>query len=361
MALYDEALLARLPAHGREGAVAALCRKDPDTYATAVATLIEKWIERFRPSGKTIAELTGADDSSFWAALWELTAAALMAELEFEVDMRARIGGLTPDLVIRRQDLTAMVEIFAIDNDKTMVDEAALLRRLSADLTQRVELAPATFVSLSLLNPLEAYPCEGTVESLAVAIGRALQAGDWVDLTGHDLPMHGGSMVGSDPSKIYVGPGARMLNQVPRIGRRIAEKIERYAPLVTCDRRLLVAVCANGWTITEGQVVDALYGHEVAHFQGDGAVVQLSFDGKGAAVLGGPNGAKNAAALTGTWILDRAGWRDEEPAVDVRASFAYNPYCEVPLPPGTFSPVREMRVQGNAVGWVGETGHVRLT
>lgn len=353
---YDESLLARLPLPALRGPVAALCRGDTPA-AVASARLVESWVDRFDAPAKCRRDVTSADRTSFWSGWWELASAASLSAVGFSVDLRFRLpDGRTPDLVVARDGLRMMVEVFVVGDDDRTRRERALLADTAERLQRRIELPPATFVSMSALGPVHEAPTEGALDRLAEALTPWLLAPDEepFEYLG-DLPVHATAMHGDPEPYLAFTPAGGALNQTARIRDRLKAKIERYAGSATPDLRLTVAVCEGSWKITQTQMLTALYGAERLHLDPvSGDVVGASYDGSGAAVLGGPNAADGAEAFSGAWYLSSGLYDVDPPAVHVTASFAHSPYCSDPLPPGSLLPFPELQVHGDALRWTGE-------
>ncbi len=363
MHLYDEALLAKLPDKALNGSVASLCRgKTPE--AVAAAALIEGWVDRFGPPGKCIADLKSPDDSSFRSAWWELAVASGLAHVGFDVDLRFRLpDGKTPDIVAQRDGLRTMVEVFVVGDDDQTRRERDLLDATAQAIRSRVTLPPGLFVSMSALKRLSAVPSGNDLDVLAAAFQR------WLDGSPLDarfehmggLPVHASGMTGDpEPYLSLTGLGGA-LAQSGRIRDRLRDKIDKYAPAATSDLRLTLAVCEGSWKVTEHQTLAALYGQEKVEFKpSTGETVRAFYDGTGAAVPGGPNGAAGAAAFAGAWYLSRGLLRVDPPGCELAVSFAHSPYCSDPIPAGSLRPFPEHQVHGGSLRWVGDRHPITL-
>ena len=353
MALYSEDLFHRLPESARSGIVGQLCRPDPDTNAAPLRDLIEAWVEALQPSAKTRAYLTSPHDNSVWSGFWELVIGRAFAEMGFEVDMNPDLAGKTPDLLVRRDDLTAMVEVLAVRSNQATQDEQARLDRIAQRVHAGVDFPEPGLLSLSANAVIGDDPPDWAIERLVEAISPWLRTGSQrtrdfnhtpVKCSAHWWPADG-------PTRVVMSPAPKFLGESPRIGQRVSEKVSRYAPLVTPDRRLLVAVAEQGWTVTRSQAVTGLFGSEQVTFTDGPSEARLHFDGRGAAVAGGPVGNAATDRLSGVFYARRL-WDDQNRALVLDASFIYNPYCADPLAPDTFAPLPEMQVVGGHMTWV---------
>ncbi len=70
--------------------------------------------------------------------MWELIVARAFLDIGFAVDMRAKVNGTTPDLVVRRGGLNAMVEVFTIGDDDATRTEQHRLNAIAAELRTRL-------------------------------------------------------------------------------------------------------------------------------------------------------------------------------------------------------------------------------
>ncbi|MBA3410256.1 MAG: hypothetical protein H0U15_05285 [Geodermatophilaceae bacterium] len=134
-------------------------------------------------------------------------------------------------------------------------------------------------------------------------------AGEPLRLEDGPFPLGGEWSVALADGDVTLWPAGRAFGQSARIGQRIAEKIARYAPHVTDDLHLMVAIGARGWTITRHQVVEALLGKQVVTLSRELDDVEdaSSFDGHGSVVPFGPVGTSGSTKLAGTWILSILG------------------------------------------------------
>jgi len=354
MDLYGERLFSRLPEVARAGMVGRLCRPPEGSNAALAAHLINSWVKVLQPSRKTVADLTSADDDAFWSGFWELTCARAFAVMGFGVDMRASVEGTTPDLLVHREDLTAMVEVVSIQSDQDARDEQGRLDRIAARVQASARLPATGFLSLSANADVDADPPDVAIDSLAVAIEA------WLDNGGHGpadfnhtpIPCSASWWPSDDPLYVTMSAAVKFLGETPRIRERIADKITKYAPYVTDTRRLIVTVAQRGWTVTRSQIVTAMFGNERVAFTGDRNDARFIFDGKGAAVAGGPASSPGADRLSGVFTAESLLYDQQRRALLLNGAFVYSPYCSDGLPADTFAPLPEMQVIGPHLVWV---------
>lgn len=316
------------------------------------------WVDRFGPPGKCIADLRSPDASSFRSGWWELAVAGALGHVGFDVDLRFRLpDGKTPDMVAERDGFRTMVEVFVVGDDAQTRRERGLLEAAAQAIRSRVTLPPGLFVSMTALRRLDALPADYDLDVLAAAFQRWLD-GSPLDQSRFEhvggMPVQASAMPGDPDPWLSLTPLGEALAQSSRIRDRLRDKIQKYAPAVTPELRLTVAVCEGSWKVTEHQTLAALYGQEKVPFGASaGEPGRAFFDGTGAAVPGGPNGAAGAAALAGAWYLRRGLDRLDPPGTELDVSFAHSPYCSDPIPAGTLRPFPEFQVHGGSLWWAG--------
>lgn len=358
MKLYTDDLLAHITESARGGVVAWLCTAPADSSAGLLVRLIEAWCDLLAPGRKTVADLKSADDSSFWAGLWELTMARAFLDLGFSVDMKPRVNGLTPDLVVEKDGIRAMVEVLTMGDDEATRTEQGHLDALAGELQSRLSMPTTGLLARSAQQPVAQPLPDVDVEWMSHVIQQWVDAGCVTPLELDKVPMPVRGYWTPDeemPFEVAISASARTLGQARRIGQRIAQKIERYAPLVTDDLKLMVAIGARSFKITSNQVVEALQGGQVATFDveqpGD---FSLAFDGRGAVVPLGPVAAANAANLAGTWRCAVMQWDEVRGGMLLSAEYIHNPYSQFPIPLDFFAPLPEMQPANGGMGWVRE-------
>ncbi len=258
--------------------------------------------------------------------------------------------------MVTRNGLRMMVEVFVVGDDERTRREQSLLTATAERLSRRVQLPAGTFVSMSALRPLHEAPSEEALDRLAEALTPWLLTPDGASFQFlGEFPVRATAMPGDPEPYLGLTPLGGALNQTLRIRDRIKTKIEKYADSVTPDLWLTVAVCEGSWKVTRSQMLTALYGTERLHLDPvNGEAVGASYDGSGAAVVGGPNAAAGAESFSGALYLSGGRYDTDPPAVHVAAAFAHSPYCSDPLPPDGLRPFHELQVHGDALGWAGE-------
>ena len=86
---YDERLLRKLPPDSGVW-MRGLCERS-DPFFTAYADALERWFAEMGGNNHLRVALTSADDNTFQAARWELTAARVFHNLGFGVEFEPRI------------------------------------------------------------------------------------------------------------------------------------------------------------------------------------------------------------------------------------------------------------------------------
>lgn len=355
--LYSSKVLNNLPGAAQDGPVAALCRRSDTTWAPLVADLIDSWCRTLEPSKKTLVDLVSPDASTFWSAYWEVTVGKAFQVMDFDVNMKANVGGLTPDMMVSRSGWRSMVEVFAVLDDHATVQEQNRLRRVARRMQEDASLPGPGLLSLSAIGHVLEDPSEETLSALVAAVD------DWAesrldeqfDFTAGNLTLVGFWMAAEAGTTVAVTETAQALNSAPRVQARLGEKIKRYGPATGPDLDLMLAVGINTWKLTRHGVLVALHGQEQVTIDlDDPDSATATFSGDGAAVVGGVHGYDEAKHLAGTWAMSRT-YDDERQALVLDAAFIHNPYALRPLLADTFAPLPEMQVSGTSLTWVRQT------
>ncbi len=355
MLRYDDSLWRGVSAKNPRAIVLELCRPSVDSYAGVFARIIEGWADRYALPRDLTAQLTSSVDDQFWAGFFHLEAGRLFVELGFDVNFKAKVGQKTPDLLIEKGGLAAMVEVFTTTPSVIDREETDAVEELQSFLRARLDL-PNGSLSLSPNFPMRARLDRPSMENLASEVERLVAAeASSIRLSVNGVGFHGffipkGSI---NPVAVFVGPAGAGLDEAHRIYRQIGEKVSRYAPYVTDKLGFIIVAASSSWKVTSYGLSEALYGAEqitVDLRSGEAGPPTLS--GQGAAVVGAEVGYEQAAKLWGTLYLKRGFVDESSLTIRPEAAFLYNPYADNALPPDTFAPLPEQQVDGTVLRWV---------
>jgi hypothetical protein len=361
---YDNSLWEQVKLKNPESVVAALCRPPADSFAGSVARVLENWAALFDLPKTLLQQLKSSDDDQFWSGYFHLKAARVYHELGFAVDLRAQVGPKTPDILVSRGSLNAMVEVFAVLPSAEDRAEAQAMDAIATVLRDRAEIPPGN-LSISLMLPNRSLPSTPQQFEFAKRVKHAVSTGKKtrMDINVDGLNAHGFFIPDSslDPAAIFVTPPGGAIGESGRIYRRLGQKLTRYAPYVTDDIGLIVAVGALNWKVTPHGLETALYGAEQVTLSSDLTTASdPGYSGLGAAVVGGPVGYDQASKLWGVLYMERGAVEEARPAIEVSAAFLYNPYAENPLPSGSFQPLSEHQVGSGGLSWVRDTQGISM-
>jgi hypothetical protein len=324
----------------------ALC-EGPTDHARAFARKTEQWYAELAAGrGKLRKRLLSADDSTFWAAWWELAYARLFSNLGCAVELEPNIDGQRPDLAISRSGERALVEVLMIGpSDRVRRDEERVAM-VSAVLTERVEV-PAGWLNIvldeSTRDPDDADLAQ-CVQKLDHFIADKDNVGQRVDLTTPTIRGWGRWFPGREPGHLFVGPSGRRIGDHDRWQRRLQQKLDKY-DLTEPGTPLVIATGMGHWTLTTDGVVDALFGQEqviVSIDKPDDVTTRRSGDG----VLVPRSGGLPPSRVAGVSIASfrTASLEGDHCLVDV--FYVHNPYPSLRLPDDWLYPFTEWQLMG---------------
>jgi hypothetical protein len=230
---YDEHLLRRLPSNAGVW-VQGLCERS-DPYLAAYAGTLERWFAEMGGNNRLRVALTSADDNTFRAARWELTAARLFHNLGFGVEFEPRIQSdvqgstpQTPDFRAARNDFRPLVEVFNLNPSASERAEDQDRYRLSVDLASTLSI-PRGILSLSLRSQviLDPYPDEALIRALAGVVQAWWNDGckGMLSAAAGPISVYGHWSDTDEAFTVMVGPAYRFLSP-DRIRSRLAEAVK---------------------------------------------------------------------------------------------------------------------------------------
>lgn len=362
---YDDKVLRRVQ-NGAGTWVRSLCERS-HPYCATFADTLQRWFSELGGNKRMLTDLTSADDVTFSAGRWELTAARMFHNhgfhIDFEPPVQSTIAGSnpkTPDFRATGQGLSPLVEVFNLNPGAAERAEGLRYQRLSGDLAARLHLPDVGMLSLQLLpnSTVEPYPDHEMLEEAAAGVQSWFDGGRTASLLLWNLrlPLSGYWMDTPDPVVVVVTPPARVLTP-DRVHSRLYDKLGSYKNLA--GEQLVVFIGSDYWTHSASTLVTAMFGESQIQVikNTDGQIVagQEVLSGEGLMTdheVGGHPGSKRVAAC----IFARHGiFNQTTGSWDIYPQMVHNPWAEMPLPAGLFGEIPEYRMVDGGMSWTTET------
>jgi hypothetical protein len=357
---YDDQLLRRLPPNSGVW-VRGLCERS-DPYLAAYAGTLERWFAEMGGNNRLRVALTSADDNTFQAARWELTAARLFHNLAFGVEFEPRIQSdpegsspQTPDFKAARNDVRPLVEVFNLNPSASERAEDENRYRLSVDLASSLSI-PRGFLSLILRSQavLDPYPDQASIRALAEVVQAWWNDGckGMLSAPAGPISVYGQWFDTDEAFIVVVGPATRFLSP-DRIRSRLEDKLGRYKHL--SGQQIILFLGSDYWTHSVNTMITAMFGPNqvqlVENAGGELVPGPEQFSGEGLMTGHPTSGHPGARLVAGCIFANHAMFNAEYGSWDLRVHFVHNPSTLEPVPTGTFAPIPEYQLFEDAMRW----------
>jgi hypothetical protein len=356
---YDEELLSRLQPDAGVW-VKNLCGK-PDSVYAALANTIERWFIELRCNKRMLANLSSPEDTTFLAALWELTAARLFHNAGFKVEFEPTVEQTipeakpkTPDFRATRGDIDPLVEVLNLNPSAYEQLEEERRARLAQDLQSRLSLSGNLTLALKQGVVLDPYPTSIIIDNLARAVEEWWHSGHQHYLRIDDPPVRlfGTWKPNGDVLDVFVGPEARFLS-ADRIRTALETKLGRYRDLAA--EQLLIFVGSDYWTHSVDTMITAMFGETRVSLAKDenGNPIAGSefFSGEGLMTDHPIFGHRGGRLVAGCFFARHASFNAESGFFDLNVEFVHNPLAAKALPNGFLHPIPEFQWSTEGGGW----------